>query len=113
MRIWDVLPHNLCRKHLIAEHGELHGLWSIITKNKQGYSRHPETLRWQGKLKALYNRHEMLVKEMEKRGFKHNSPLNKQLAKGIGIQDIYVDTPLKQEQILKSKPCDCFTNVGV
>ena len=109
MRIWDISPKNLCRKHLIAEHGELHSLWSIIINNKRGYSKHPETSRWRGKLKALYDRHEKLVKEMEKRGYRHNSPLNIQQAKGKKIQDIYLDKPLKQKQILKNKPCDCFT----
>ena len=60
MRVWDIHPKHLCRKHLLAEHRELHGLWNILTKHKGrgGYSRHPETLRWVGKLKALCLRHE-------------------------------------------------------
>jgi hypothetical protein len=60
MRIWDIHPQYLCRKHLLAEHRELHGLWNILTKHKGkgGYSHHPETLRWFGKQKALYYRHE-------------------------------------------------------
>lgn len=42
MRIWDIQPKYLCRKHLLAEHRELHGLWNILTKHKAkgGYSRH-------------------------------------------------------------------------
>ena len=28
MRIWDIEPERLCRKHLLAEHAELHGLWN-------------------------------------------------------------------------------------
>ena len=48
MRIWDISSKNLCRKHLIAEHEELHSLWSIIINNKRGYSKHPETSRWRG-----------------------------------------------------------------
>ena len=67
MRIWDLPPENLCRKHLLGEHRELHAIWSIITNNKIGYSKHPETIRWKGKLKALYNRHEKQVAEMKKK----------------------------------------------
>ena len=107
MRIWDIPPGKLCRKHLLAEHSELHALWSILTKNKKGFSRHPETLRWKGKLKALYLRHQELVKEMEKRGYGHRSPLDIRLAKGKSKQDEYIDSPGKQLEILRKKRCGC------
>ncbi|MBP9816657.1 MAG: pyrimidine dimer DNA glycosylase [Candidatus Pacebacteria bacterium] len=109
MRVWDVSPRTLCRKHLLGEHRELHGLWNILTKHKGvgGYSRHPETLRWVGKTKALYARHEALVKEMLRRGYNHQSPLDKRLAKGSAIQRSYIDSPARQKEILKGKPCDC------
>ncbi len=110
MRIWDLEPKNLCRKHLIAEHGELHSLWSILTKNKKGFSKHPETLRWKGKLKALYLRHEELVKELERRNYQHRSPLDKKLARGKSFQDEYLQSKRKQEKILKEKGCSCRFN---
>ncbi|MCJ7581138.1 MAG: pyrimidine dimer DNA glycosylase/endonuclease V [Candidatus Aminicenantes bacterium] len=108
MRIWDIPPKELCRNHLLGEHAELHALWSIITRGKTGYSHHPETLRWLGKLKALYARHELLVEEMENRGYNHHSPLNKQEAKGKDVQDVFLESPRKQKKILKDKPCKCF-----
>jgi hypothetical protein len=108
MRIWDISPKCLCRKHLIAEHGELHSLWSIILNKKKGFSKHPETNRWRGKLKALYNRHEKLVKEMKRRGYKHNSPLDKRKARGKAIQDHLLDNKKRQKEILKCKDCECF-----
>ena len=107
MRIWDISPNNLCRSHLLAEHRELHAIWSIITKNKMGYSNHPETLRWKGKLRAMYLRHEELVKEMHIRGYNHKSPLDKRKAIGRSKQDVFVDIPSKQIQILKDKRCNC------
>ncbi|MFA7314911.1 MAG: pyrimidine dimer DNA glycosylase/endonuclease V [Candidatus Magasanikbacteria bacterium] len=112
MRIWDIHPKHLCRKHLLAEHCELHGLWNILTKHKGkgGYSRHPETLRWVGKQKALYERHETLVNEMEKRGYNHQSPLDKKFAKGKGIQKVYINNIREQKDILAEKPCECFTD---
>lgn len=107
MRIWDIPPRELCGKHLVAEHAELHGLWSVLTKKKKGYSRHPETLRWEGKLKALYNRHEELVAEMSRRGYRHRSPLDPQSATGKDIQEDYLESPEKQRQILMAKSCAC------
>lgn len=110
MRIWDIPPKYLCRKHLLAEHRELHGLWNILTKHscQGGYSRHPETLRWVEKLKALYKRHEKLVREFELRGYQHKSPLEEKLATGSSCQNIYIDPPKQQKIILKNKSCECF-----
>lgn len=114
MRIWDIPPERLCRKHLLAEHRELHGLWNILTKHgsKGGYSHHPETLRWVGKNKALYLRHESLVREFEKRGFKHQTTLEEELATGSGTQDVLIDSLIRQEDLLKQKPCECFRRVS-
>ena len=107
MRIWDVPPEKLCRNHLLGEHRELHAIWVVITQKKKGYSKHPETIRWKGKLRAMYFRHEDLVKEMSSRGYAHKSPLDKRKATGKSIQDVYVDSPLKQILILKAKGCGC------
>jgi len=108
MRIWDIPVEKLCRNHLLGEHLELHAIWSILTKNKKGYSRHPETLRWRGKLKALYLRHQAQVKEISARGWHHKSDLNVKLAKGKRIQNDFVDLPKEQIKILKSKKCQCI-----
>lgn len=110
MRVWDVQPKYLCRKHLLAEHRELHGLWNILTKHKGqgGYSRHPETLRWVGKNRALYERHQALAREFARRGYQHRSPLNKRFALGAGRQTVFINTIAEQKKILKEKPCDCL-----
>ena len=107
MRIWDISPKKLCRNHLLGEHRELHAIWSVLVNGKQGYSRHPETLRWKGKLKALYGRHEALVSEMAARGYRHLSPLAKRQATGSAKQTIYVDRLRKQLVILRNKHCQC------
>lgn len=112
MRIWDVDPRHLCAKHLLGEHSELHALWNILTLGKRGYRNHPETRRWEGKLAALYRRHERLVREMEARGYRHASPLDPKLATGEAVQREYVDSPEKQREILKSKNCSCFEPRG-
>jgi len=105
MRVWDLPPRILCREHLLGEHRELHAVYSIILNSKKGYSHHPETIRWVGKLPALKIRHEQIVKEMERRGYKHHSPLIDAL--GESVQNKFVNTIEEQKQILKNKHCEC------
>ena len=92
----------------MGEHRELHGLWVILTEGKKGYARHPETRRWQGKLKALYLRHERLVAEMVRRGYRHRTPLAAEQATGLEVQEEYQDSPAEQVDILKRKGCGCL-----
>ncbi|MEO9310011.1 MAG: pyrimidine dimer DNA glycosylase/endonuclease V [Nitrososphaera sp.] len=107
MRVWDVSPSILCKNHLLGEHREIHAIWSILTTDKKGYLHHPETIRWKGRLNALYHRHNMLATEMSRRGYKHQSPLDRKFANGSKIQTEFVDSPQKQIKILKRKNCDC------
>ena len=107
MRSWDLSPERLCRQHLLGEHSELHALWAILTKGMKGFSNHPETRRWRGKLRALYLRHEKLVREMKRRGYNHNSPLAVELATGRDRQDEYVDPLEEQVNILRRRGCGC------
>lgn len=102
MRIWDVHPGYLDRKRLLGEHRELHGLFNVISLGKRGYARHPETLRWVDCLPALRQRHGMLVREMELRGYNHRSPL-------AGVEGVidwpegFVDEPCVQFALLAAK----------
>jgi hypothetical protein len=111
LRIWDVEPARLCRRHLLSEHRELHGLWNILTLDKVGYRRHPETQRWVGRLAALYARHEAQVVEMQRRGYTHRSPLDPQLATGSTQQTTLLDSLERQEQLLTAKNCECLLDV--
>jgi hypothetical protein len=113
MRVWDIHPKYLCRKHLLAEHRELHGLWNILTihQGKGGYSHHPETKRWIGKTLALYNRHELLVKEFTRRGYRHLTPLSKKYASGKNNQSTFINTISEQKIILRNKQCDCLLDI--
>ncbi len=107
MRIWDLPPEYLCRAHLLGEHRELHAIWTVLTAGKTGYARHPETLRWRGKRRALWLRHEALVAEMERRGYRHASPLDESLATGDAVQTEFVDPIPAQIANLRGKGCDC------
>ena len=112
MRVWDVPVYRLCRQHLLGEHRELHALWTVITKEKRGYARHPETERWRGKLAALYQRHEDLVIEMGRRGYRHESPLDARLATGRAVQTDFVDSIDRQYALLRAKGCACLIPDG-
>ena len=107
MRIWDLAPEVLCRQHLLGEHRELHAVWTIITQSKAGYCHHPEVLRWHGRLRALYNRQSALVDEMERRGYRHASPLDEDLAVGLAEQERLIDDLDRQRAILRGKGCGC------
>jgi len=44
---------------------------------------------------------------MNHRGYAHKSPLDKKRATGKSKQDVFVDIPSRQIQILKQKGCGC------
>ena len=102
MRIWDIHPGYLNRQSLLGEHRELHGLLSILTNGKKDYSRHPETLRWVGRERALARRHILLVREMVLRGFTDRTPV--ELCGGEDRwPETYVDSPDRQFALLADK----------
>jgi len=84
VRIWNLPVSVLDNKHLVAEHGELHCLYNVITKNLKGFANHPQTNRFRKHLDMLIDRHNHQVGEMLCRGFKHNSPL-----KQVGKYEFY------------------------
>ncbi|OGS56085.1 MAG: pyrimidine dimer DNA glycosylase [Euryarchaeota archaeon RBG_19FT_COMBO_56_21] len=110
MRIWDIPIENLCRKHLLAEHRELHAIWIIIAHGKKGYSRHPEVLRWRGKLEALWLRHESQKREMLRRGYAHRSPLALRPVARMHsgkVQVTLIESIEVQRRKLRDKACEC------
>lgn len=73
MRMWMLPTAGMCRKHLLGEHVELHMLLGSLRrgKNIEGFLA--------GGLVdplGIFARHEELVAEMTRRGFKHASPLD-------------------------------------
>lgn len=107
MRIWDIPCEKLCDKHLLGEHRELHCIYTFLTTDKGGsYKKHPETLRWIGKIPVLIDRHNEQTKEMEKRGWKHKSELN--YITGLNKQNVFINSTDEQIQILKDKKCKCI-----
>lgn len=102
MRIWDIHPGYLNRQSLLGEHRELHGIVSIYQNNKKGYASHPETRRWAGYGWALRQRHRLLAAEMALRGYTDKTPVRTRAAKNMW-PTIYIDDPIRQLQLLKTK----------
>ena len=108
MRVWDITPVELCSKHLVAEHAEIHGVFGVIRKNTVGYSAHPEVKRWRGKLGALTRRHDVVSAEMASRGYRHTSPIEAEPGSGSSFQDVLINTLDEQRALLRAKTCNCF-----
>jgi hypothetical protein len=101
MRVWDVSPGYLNRQSLLGEHRELHGLHNILTLGKRGYSRHPETVRWAGRITALRLRHAHLAAEMRLRGYTDRTPLP--LRRRAAWPEGFIDVPSDQFTLLRGK----------
>jgi len=77
VRIWCVPVSELDRQHLLGEHAELHCIVGALQGKYKAYRNHPQTLRFKDHIDQLYSRHGEQVQEMQKRGYKHNTPLPK------------------------------------
>lgn len=87
--MWMVDPEWLCRNHLLGEHKELHMLVGAINKNKnlKGYF-----LNGLIEIHSIKRRHYELSIEMEKRGYRHDSPLPEFIERTAGHVSINKST---------------------
>ena len=71
MRLWPVPPQTMCRQHLLGEHVETHMMVGSLIRSKsmEGF--------YDGLIdtRLIRPRHDALVAEMLRRGYRHNSPL--------------------------------------
>ena len=72
MRMWMVPVQYMCRKHLLGEHVEHHMLVGSINK---GLSMAGFVANNLLEPRSILTRHYELACEMERRGYKHKSPL--------------------------------------
>jgi hypothetical protein len=80
MRMWMVEPALMCRKHLLGEHVEIHMLVGCINKGKNIHGFLEKGL---VEPQSVEKRHAELVREMVRRGYRHNSPLPAHQVKGM------------------------------
>ena len=107
MRMWMLPPESLCRRHLLGEHVELHMLLGAMKrgKNLRGFL--------EGGLadpRRLYERHEQLAREMERRGYRHRSPMDeaecRAAARRYGCAQARVDPEANARELQRRCP-DC------
>jgi len=72
MRMWNVSPKIMCRKHLLGEHVEMHMAIGAL-KNKISLNGYIDS----GLIEVhnIVKRHDKLADEMAYRGYNHKSPL--------------------------------------
>ena len=73
IRMWAVHPKVMCRKHLMEEHNNLHKFVGMINKDTD-LSKYREERFLDPK--ALPHRHGLIIKEFQRRGIKHTTPLS-------------------------------------
>lgn len=73
-RMWMVDPRQMCYRHLLGEHREIHSLVNSMLKSRWeqviGHAK-----KGQVETRSIISRHQELVEEMLRRGYKHQSPL--------------------------------------
>ena len=72
--MWNVDTKLMCDKHLLGEHVEMHMFVGCIRKRMSldGYLKNNLV-----RIDKIRERHDELVKEFERRGFFHNSPIGR------------------------------------
>lgn len=72
MRMWMINPKLLCIKHLLGEHGEIHKHRHNFVKRHSIKGRIDVVVEIEPE--SMKKRHDVLAKEMLRRGFNHQSP---------------------------------------
>ncbi|MEW5785167.1 MAG: pyrimidine dimer DNA glycosylase/endonuclease V [Bacillota bacterium] len=104
MRVWDIHPGYLSRQNLLGQHVEIHAVCSVITGRKKGYAAHPEILRWVDQPARLRRRHDLTVREMALRGYKHASTFEGGCnGERVSRNPAFVDPPARQVALLEAK----------
>ena len=99
MRMWNVNPSIMCRQHLLGEHLEMHMFAGCISKGKsiRGYIENGLV-----DTGLIIKRHDKLAREIARRGFRHDSPIQK------GSYDMggFVDKELSRKELMeRCKEC--------
>ena len=108
MRMWNVDTRLMCDRHLLGEHVEMHMFVGCIRKRMSldGYLNNSLV-----RIDKIRERHDELVREFERRGFSHKSPIGRfdySYLNSVGSID--ADKNLKD---LKNRCPDCKRKLRV
>jgi len=103
-------PRMLCRDHLLGEHKELHMLVGCIRAGTSlaGYLRDGLV-----EVHRALGRHDTLVTEMCRRGYRHKSPIvgaDAELLRGLGQRGL-VDARANEQELIRRCPVGCRPRV--
>lgn len=101
MRQWNINPRLLCDQHLLGEHVEAHMFIGTARKNKTRLV-HFIAHRLVNPRRIVI-RHDKLVKEMERRGMNHSTPM---MPEDIELCRTFKDFPVPDSTSLLSERCD-------
>lgn len=98
MRMWMVNPQILCHNHLLGEHVELHMLVGHLNAGKGivGFVKANAI-----EPTSICFRHQQLVEEMKRRGYRHKSPLVRINRVGLTTVRAHRDNSVNTIQSLK------------
>jgi hypothetical protein len=99
MRMWMVDPQIMCRQHLLGEHVEIHMVVGAIS---HGRSVKGHLEKGQLEIHSLCARHDELVEEMKRRGYRHCSDLDEKWR--TAEKSGNVDKEKSLEELLKRCP---------
>jgi hypothetical protein len=99
MRMWNTKTSEMCNRHLLGEHVEMHMFVGTLNKEKSinGYLNKGLV-----EVHKIKKRHEELVNEMERRGFNHKSILPEYRYKKVGSVNVREN---KKELARRCKNC--------
>jgi len=105
--MWMINPKYLCRQHLLGEHNEIHKHRHNFVKKHSIKGRiKPKVLIEPSSMKI---RHDLLVKEMIKRGYNHRSPYELPNLLHLSKEERNAKVDIKQSiQDLKIRCGNCF-----
>lgn len=105
MRIWDVHPGYLSAQSLVAEHRDIHGSLTVLRASDETYADDEEVARWRGHAGALRQRHDVVVAELDLRGFRHDTAAPQEGPPGEWPVE-YVEPPAQQLRTLAALQSD-------
>lgn len=110
MRMWMVDPKVLCNKHLLGEHGEIHKHHHNFVKQHNIAKRISPVV--QIEPQSMQSRHDVLAKEMLRRGMNHQSPFEQPDISYLTIAERYTVVDVQNSlRDLSSRCPECANKI--
>lgn len=98
--MWMVDPRIMCRKHLLGEHVETHMFFGTIKKGCVSLKGYVDNNLLE--VSSLRERHDLLAKEMVRRGYRHQTPMGN--CDRSKVESVQIDVDASLTELLKRCP---------